>query len=47
MVRPYPMELRTRATDALADGATCRQVAERFAISLGGGEVVAAVAPDR
>ena len=34
MVRPYPMELRTRAMDALAEGATCRQVAERFAISV-------------
>lgn len=34
MVRPYPMELRTRAMDALEEGATCRQVADRFAISV-------------
>lgn len=34
MVRPYAMELRTRAMDALDEGATCRDVADRFAISV-------------
>ena len=34
MTQPYSMDLRERAMQALADGATCRQVAERFAISV-------------
>jgi len=34
MVQPYSMDLRERAMMALADGATCRDVAARFAISV-------------
>ena len=34
MVQPYSMDLRERAMRGLAEGASCRQVAGRFAISV-------------